>query len=95
MVGIRVIDYPQLNDLMKDYPNPITTTSINPAGEKPAESAMEIINYFPHQFSLIIDDGNTKNKVASTVILLNETGYTVLRESAISKIEIENRINPH
>ena len=92
MVGIRVIDHPKLNQLMKNYPNPITTTSINPTGEQPAESVDEIVNYFPNQFSLIINDGSTKNKGASTVLLLSDNGYKILRESAITKAEIEKRI---
>ena len=91
-VGIRVIDHPELNALMKDYPNPITTTSINPAGEKPAESAMEIIKYFPRQLAMIIDAGSTTNKVASTVLKVDENNYRILRESAVSQIDIENRL---
>lgn len=92
-VGIRVIDHPKLNALMQDYPNPITTTSINQTGERPAESPREILSYFPHQFSLIIDDGPTTNKVASTVIFLTPDNYKILRESAVSAIEIESKIN--
>ena len=77
---------------MKNYPNPITTTSINPAGEKPAENAQEIKTYFPDQISMIIDAGPTTNKVASTVLKVEENRYTVLRESAVSHAEIENRL---
>jgi len=91
-VGIRVIDHAELNELMKDYPNPITTTSINPAGKKPAESAEEIMDYFPTQLAMIIDAGSTSNKVASTVIKVEEDTYTILRESAVSQTEIENRL---
>ena len=91
-VGIRVINQPELNELMKDYPNPITTTSINPGGEKPAESAAEIVNYFPTQLVMIIDAGSTTSKVASTVLKVDVDNYTIIRESAVSQNEIENRI---
>lgn len=92
-VGIRVIDHPKLNALFENYPNPITTTSINPAGAKPAESPAEILEYFPHHLSYIIDDGCTTNRIPSTVISLEPSGYSILREAAISKKEIQNRIN--
>ncbi len=92
-VGIRVIDHPKLNLIMQNYPNPITTTSINPTGEKPAENIEEILDYFPDQMSIIIEDGSTVNKVSSTVLKIYQHNYTILRESSLTQEEIEYRIN--
>ena len=91
-VGIRVINLPQLNSLMKKYPNPITTTSINPSGMKPAKNCNEILSYFPDHFSLIIDAGSSGNSIGSTVIKVGTANYQILRESAVSANEVEKRI---
>ncbi|MBN2280971.1 MAG: L-threonylcarbamoyladenylate synthase [Candidatus Marinimicrobia bacterium] len=74
--GIRVLHHFALNRLMANFPNPITSTSINPLT----------------QIAQIIDAGPMKNKRASTVLQVHRDNYTILRESAVSKQEIERKL---
>ncbi len=91
-VGVRVIDLPELNNLLSDYPNPITTTSINPAGLKPANNITEILNYFSEDIDLHIENNVTINSIPSTVIKVDKLDYSVIRESAITENQIIQRI---
>jgi len=88
-VGVRVVDLPALNNLMDSYPHPISTTSINPAGLPPAKNVQEIIDYFVSELSVIIDNGKTNSTRSSTVIKLYDDSWEILREGAVSQLQIE------
>jgi len=88
-IGVRVIDLPALNNLMDDYPHPISTTSINPAGLPPAKNVREILDYFGSELTVVIDNGKADSTRSSTVIKLYDDSWEILREGAISQLQIE------
>lgn len=81
-IGVRVVDLPVLNRLLAGYPHPISTTSINPAGAKPAGSVEEIQIYFPNQIKVIIDNGKAPDSPGSTILKLHADGWEILRTGA-------------
>jgi len=89
IVGVRVINLPALNALLLDYPHPISTTSINPATQKPACSPVEIQNYFSGKISIIIDNGFTGNIQASTIIKVLEDGWKIIRVGVLSNTSVD------
>lgn len=92
-VGARVINLPELNTLLMDYPNPISTTSINPTDETPARSVAEIQRYFPEEISYIIDNGSVKRALSSTIIKLNMNSWNIIREGAVPADRIDKILN--
>ena len=91
-IGIRVVDLPALNRLLADYRHPISTTSINPAGAKPATSVKEILDYFNAEIPVIIDNGTNRDPKPSTIIRLLQNDWEIVREAAISETEIARRL---
>ena len=88
-VGVRVVDLPALNNLMDGYPHPISTTSINPAGLPPAKNVQEIIDYFGSELAVVIDNGKIDSTRSSTVIKLYDDSWEILREGAVSQLQVE------
>jgi len=86
--GVRVIDYPKVNKIFSGYANPISTTSINPAGFSSAGNIQEILDYFPNQLSYIIDNGPSTNLIPSTVIKLLRDKFEIIREGSVSSEQI-------
>jgi len=92
-VGVRVVDLPALNMLLSGYPHPISTTSINPATQKPASSLAEIQDYFPREISVIIDNGFTENTQASTIIKLFENSWEIIRVGIVPTESVDAILN--
>jgi len=95
LIGVRVVDLPELNRLLADYPHPISSTSINPAGAKPATSVAEIERYFGFEIPLIIDNGNTDSGQSSTIIKITGNTWEIIREGAVSKTQVEECLGSH
>lgn len=91
-IGIRVIGLKSVNRILRKYPHPISTTSINPSGSKPAENVDEIIAYFGDSFPIIIDGGVSKDRTSSTVIKVYNARYDILRLGAVTATEIEKKV---
>lgn len=91
--GVRLIDHKAMNNILANYENPISTTSINPSGEKPANSIKEILNYFNDQIEIIINDEISPQAEPSTILKVGRKNYTILRQGAVAKDEIKSRIN--
>ncbi len=88
-IGIRVIDYPRLNQVFEDYPHPITTTSINPAGQTPATSTMQILAYFKDELAIIIEDQVAYSPLGSSIIRLTNDSWEMVRAGVVSQNRIE------
>jgi len=92
-LGVRVIDLEALNCILRQFPHPITTTSVNPAGQPPARSVAEILSYFGDQISLILAHDKTTDSVPSTLVKVGENALAIIRPGAVSAVEIEEKMN--
>ena len=88
-IGIRIPDHKMCLELIKISGVPITSTSANISGNKNPTSAEEVAANFGDQLDLIIDGGQTKSEIPSTVISVDQENVRLLRQGAISKTEIE------
>ncbi|MCK4640029.1 MAG: threonylcarbamoyl-AMP synthase [Candidatus Marinimicrobia bacterium] len=88
-IGVRVVDLPALNNLIDGYPHPISTTSSNPTDLPPAKNVQEIIDYFGSELAVVIDNGKADSTRSSTVIKLYDDSWEILREGAVSQLQIE------
>lgn len=64
---------------------PVTATSANPSGARPAQDMETIKRYFDDELDLIIDDGPTPGGLPSTIVDVEGDEIKILREGAIEK----------
>ncbi|HPC35751.1 MAG TPA: L-threonylcarbamoyladenylate synthase [Candidatus Marinimicrobia bacterium] len=91
-VGVRVITLEPMNRILRQYPHPITTTSVNPADAPPARSIAEIISYFDDQISLILEYEIATDSLPSTLVKVGESKLEIIRFGAVSPAEIEEKM---
>jgi tRNA threonylcarbamoyl adenosine modification protein (Sua5/YciO/YrdC/YwlC family) len=91
--GVRHIDHSKMNDILRPYQNPISTTSINPSGQKPANNIDEILNYFKSEIDLILEAKQPPAREASTIIKLFDKNYKIIRKGAVPESEIDKLFN--
>ena len=84
-VGVRVPANEVARKLIELAGTPLFVPSANPAGQPPALCAAEVTGYFGRQIDAVVDGGEVLLKQASTVVLVDESGYKVLREGIITK----------
>lgn len=88
-VGIRCPDDERLLNVIKEINRPILSTSVNVSGGLQATSIDVIDEAIINNVDYVIDDGEC-NKVASTIVIVNNKNVNVLREGEIKGIDIIN-----
>jgi tRNA threonylcarbamoyl adenosine modification protein (Sua5/YciO/YrdC/YwlC family) len=89
-VAVRIPDYPELLDLMKQT-GPLQTTSANIAGDPVAVKLSEAQAYFSDTIDFYVDGGDLSGRPPSTVIQVIDDAIEVVREGAV-KIDESGRI---
>ncbi|MBD3234202.1 MAG: hypothetical protein GF315_10820 [candidate division Zixibacteria bacterium] len=93
-IGIRKSSAPVINKLLKQTGMFLTATSANRHGQKPAISALQIIESFKTT-ELYVIDNDSKTELSgkpSTVIEVKEGEIIILRQGDISASEIERAV---
>ncbi len=88
-VGLRMPRHKLLTSLLKELGSPLAETSANISGNKATTKIKDVLREFSkekHQPDLILDAGNLKNSLPSTVIDL--TSLKILRKGQFSEKEI-------
>jgi L-threonylcarbamoyladenylate synthase len=88
-VAVRVPDHVFLRELIRALGEPITGTSANRSGRSACRSAQEVEQELGDAVDLIIDGGPSPAGPESTVVSLTGSLPKVLREGAISRVDIE------
>ena len=86
-IGVRQPNDPRVCELLK-HTGPLTGTSANRTGEKPAQTGEEVLRQLGSEIDLILDGGSTPGGQPSTVLQL-ESGLRILRQGAISREQLE------
>jgi L-threonylcarbamoyladenylate synthase len=81
-VGMRCSNHPFVAALMAEYPRPVTTTSANRAGEKPAQSLVELA-WLPEAVVKVPWTVRAEAGAPSTVMRIDGRNIEVLREGGI------------
>lgn len=90
-IGLRIPNYKLVNILLERLNFPLTGTSANISGEPPSTKIKEVIVQFRNQRNqpdLILDRGDLKPSLPSTVIDLTSKTPKILREGAVSTEKI-------
>ncbi len=86
-IGVRQPNAPRVCELMK-HTGPVTGTSANRTGEKPAQTAEEVLRQLGSEINLVLDGGSTPGGQPSTVLQVLP-GPRILREGAISRLKLQ------
>lgn len=82
-VGLRVPDDSFLQNLLYRINKPLFSTSVNREGDEPLGKIMEIISEFEHEVDLIVDSGDVKENIPSTVLDITSTPYRIIRQGRV------------
>ncbi|MDS3862347.1 L-threonylcarbamoyladenylate synthase [Thermosynechococcaceae cyanobacterium BACA0444] len=83
-IGLRIPNSDMARDILNQT-GPLATTSINPSGQPPLLTYLEIQQHFPQVFTVSEDSWPPAPEAAipSTVIKWNGTGWVCLRQGSI------------
>jgi L-threonylcarbamoyladenylate synthase len=87
-VGIRMPDNELAIELIRQSGCPIAAPSANKFGRISPTSAAHVRKQLP-DVDYILDGGNTKIGIESTIITITENGFKILRSGIITREEIE------
>ncbi|MEW5805892.1 MAG: L-threonylcarbamoyladenylate synthase [Acidobacteriota bacterium] len=92
-VGLRVTSNRIAVELIKKCGFPLTGTSANKSGKRPALTSAQVLNYFGKEIDCIVNGGNLSGGRPSTLIDITVEPPVLLREGRISREEIESVLN--
>ena len=78
-IGFRIPKHAFLNVLLSEYQKPVTSTSVNRAGQPPLNSPDSIEEEFGQEIDLLIDAGEIKNQKASKIYIFDNKTITQIR----------------
>lgn len=87
-VGVRLPADERVRALVRSCGGALTATSANPSQLAPAASAQTVQDYFDARIDLIIDDGEARTNLPSTVVDASESEPRLVREGVIAWAEI-------
>ena len=94
-VGVRMPSGKIAKKLIEYAGVPIATPSANISGKPSGTNINEIIKDFEGKVDYIIDSGESKLGVASTIVKVVDNVPCILREGTITKQQIEEIVNIH
>ena len=87
-IAIRIPDCNICLELIKETGFPLVSTSANRSDEAAAINAQQVLEAFGDELDIIVDGGVTRESVPSTLVDVTRTPARVLREGAVSAMEI-------
>ncbi len=91
-VGVRLPGDEDARAIVRACGGALTATSANPAGSPPARTATEAARYFPKRLSLVIDGGEARNELPSTVLDIEGPAPRLIREGVVTRAELERAL---
>lgn len=91
-IGVRLPDDDKVRALVRSCGGALTATSANPSGAEPARTAEEVESYFGSSIDLIVDGGEARSDLPSTVVDAGGPEPKLIREGAIAWAEIQNAL---
>lgn len=82
-VAVRLPDSRFARHLSREVGRPVTATSANRAGASPARGVPVVRDHFPEGIDLIIDGGESRANLPSTIIEVRGGEVRLLREGAV------------
>lgn len=91
-IGVRVPSTEIGRQLVEAFRGPLLISSANRTKKSGAQSLAQVRKNFGNLARLLIDDGDLPPAAPSTVLDITPDGWTLVREGAISRAEIETTL---
>ncbi len=91
-VALRVPDHELVRRIVRALGEPVTGTSANRSGTRAPVSAAEVAFQMGEMVELIIDGGQSRTRLESTVIDITHDKPEIVREGAVSRGEVEEAL---
>lgn len=91
-VAVRIPNHPVTLELLKNLPFPLAAPSANPFNRISPTKAIHVENYFKDSIKMVLEGGDCKNGLESTIIGFENNQPLLYRLGAISIEEIEEII---
>lgn len=88
-IGVRISSHPIAREIVARLGRPVTATSANPGGERPAVEVGEARGYFGPAVDVYVDAGPAAGGPGSTVVDLSGARAVLIRAGEILAAEIE------
>ena len=82
-VAFRCPGDPWLRQIIENCNCPIYSTSVNRSGQPVLDEVSAIVSEFENEVDLIIDDGDKKGAVPSTLVSIEANKVKVLRQGSV------------
>ena len=89
-IGVRISEHPVALALIKALGSPIVATSANVSGNEPPKNALAAINEVGNEVSVVLDAGESRLGVSSTIVDVSNLPPRILRRGTISEQEIRD-----
>lgn len=93
-VAVRVPNHPLTLELLKKLPFPLAAPSANPFGSISPTLAIHVYKYFGDKIPFILDGGNCKSGLESTIIGFENETPVLYRHGALALEKIKEVIGP-
>jgi len=87
-IGIRCPDNKIALMLLTEAKSLVIASSVNTTGQMPAVEANQVIEQFSGSLDMIVDGGPCLHKLSSTVVKLDKTGLTILRQGFFTESQV-------
>jgi L-threonylcarbamoyladenylate synthase len=91
-IGVRLPGHPAASALVKHVKGPVTGTSANLSGRAGCRRAQDLEPQIAGQLDLILDAGPLMGGVGSTVVDVTVDPPRILREGAVTALDVLNRV---
>ncbi len=91
-VGVRISPHPVSRMLLQAYDGPLTATSANRSGERPAITGNGVKKKFGNDVDMVLGSGSTPGEKPSTLIGFSEDSIECIREGRISFADIQSAL---
>ena len=91
-VGVRVPSHPVALDLIKMLKKPIAAPSANQFGYMSPTRVHHVAKSFAERVPLVLDGGNSKHGIESTIISFHERGVLIHRHGAVTLEELSEHV---
>jgi L-threonylcarbamoyladenylate synthase len=89
MIGVRVPDDALAARVLEAFGGPLLVSSANIESKPGASSAAAVRQRFDRALDIWVDAGDVKPMPPSTLVAVDETGWKIVREGAVSREAIE------
>lgn len=88
-VGVRVPEEPLAKAILEAFGRPLLLSSANLEQKPGAASAAAVRQRFAHSVEIWVDAGDVPPAPPSTLVEVTADGWTILREGAVSRADLE------